>query len=778
MSPFRIVVVTVAALAVARVEALTVTSVLDDGTPGTLRSVVASTPAGGVVDFGVTGTIVLTGGPIAIAKNLTIAGPGAKQLTIDGNLNGRIFDVGGPVTVSMSGLTLTRGVGNAAPGGGGAIASNATLALNAMRFVDNRADAGGGALYVYRTPGGGAGSASVRASTFSGNGMTGTAGVGGGAILVAGVAATTSPAAPAQRAALTLVNTTVSGNTANAAVATTGGGIAFATADVAIVSSTVAFNRAGAPDAAASGANLHQGTSADTSLVLRNSIVTNGQAGGGAVANALLDLFLPGAPVFVSGGGNLLHHRPPVAWLASDVEAAAQLVALADNGGPTSTHRLDVASPAIAQVAKAACIDANGSALATDQRGVPRTGDACASGAYEPQALLVLSPASRTFALTRGLAFSQAFVASGGVPGYAFAIDSGSVPGLSLSAGTLAGTPTTSGSFALRLRASDSAGSVTPDQYYLFVVRPPAAAVSVVTSNPSVNAGSSVTLTATVTGASPGGTVAFRDGTRNVAGCTAIALVGGGNVRTAQCATGALSLGTHTFFASYPGDANNAPGEGSVVQSVVANPAQACAGFVDVLASSAFCASIDWVRNRAVTQGCAANQFCPDGPVVRLAMAAFLNRLGTVLSPLHLVHEQQLGAVDVDTTPMICSGVVAPAAIPPRRARVDAVVAAAANADMTLAIELVSSVDGGTSWQPMSSVHRGAIAANRWSNQRVLVDVDVAAGSAIRFAARLSRDGLAEATDLSAVRCVLRATVGNRDATASPFDAGEPGDER
>jgi hypothetical protein len=619
----------------------------------------------------------------------------------------------------------------------------------------------------------------VRASTFELNSMTDAAGVGGGAILVAGIAATTSPAAPAQRAALALVNSTLSGNTASGGVATTGGGLAFATADVAIVSSTIAFNRAGASDAAASGANLHQGTTADTSLALRNSIVANGQVGGGVVANPLLDLYLPGAAAFASGGGNVLHHRPPATWLASDVEAAPQLVAIADNGGPTPTHRLDVASPAIAQVGKAACIDVNLVALATDQRGVARTGDACASGAYEPQASLALVPASRTFSLTRGVAFSQTLVASGGVPAYAFAIDSGGVPGLALSGATLSGTPTTSGSFALRVRAGDSAGSVAPDQFYLFVVRPPPAAVSVVTSHPSVNAGSSVTLTATVTGVAPGGTIAFRDGTQNVAGCTAVALTGNGNVRTAQCTTAALSLGTHTFFAAYPGDADNAPGEGSVVQSVVANPAQACAGFVDVLASDAFCANVDWVRNRAVTQGCAASQFCPHAPVIRLAMAAFLNRLGSAFSPLRLIDENQVAnPLDLDASPTLCTAVVAPAAVASRRATVDAVVMVIAAADTTLGVDLLSSADGGATWQPMSGMHRGSVKADRWSNQRVLGNVDVPAGSAMRFAVRLSRDGVPETTDLSGARCVLRATIGNRDPTSSPYDAVEPGDER
>ena len=57
--------------------------------------------------------------------------------------------------------------------------------------------------------------------------------------------------------------------------------------------------------------------------------------------------------------------------------------------------------------------------------------------------------------------------------------------------------------------------------------------------NPST-LGGSVTFTASVTGTSPTGTVAFANGGVPIAGCTAAALAGSGNTRTAACATAAL----------------------------------------------------------------------------------------------------------------------------------------------------------------------------------------------------------------------------------------------
>jgi hypothetical protein len=61
---------------------------------------------------------------LSIDHNVTIRGPGAGQLTIDGNKLSRIFDISGASHVSISGLTLANGVAGASsphPGEGGAI---------------------------------------------------------------------------------------------------------------------------------------------------------------------------------------------------------------------------------------------------------------------------------------------------------------------------------------------------------------------------------------------------------------------------------------------------------------------------------------------------------------------------------------------------------------------------------------------------------------------------------------------------------------------------------
>jgi len=87
-------------------------------------------------------------------------------------------------------------------------------------------------------------------------------------------------------------------------------------------------------------------------------------------------------------------------------------------------------------------------------------------------------------------------------------------------------------------------------------------------ANPSV-AGASVTFTATVVGSNPTGSVNFKDGASSISGCSAIALAGSGNSRTAACSTSALTAATHSITAAYGGDAGNNASASAVLSQVV-----------------------------------------------------------------------------------------------------------------------------------------------------------------------------------------------------------------
>lgn len=92
---------------------------------------------------------------------------------------------------------------------------------------------------------------------------------------------------------------------------------------------------------------------------------------------------------------------------------------------------------------------------------------------------LTLTPASTTFNPTYGAAYSQAFSASGGAGPYTYAVTSGSLPpGLTLSAGTVSGTPSQPGSYTVQITATDAGTTgtgapFTVQQSYIFNVPAP-----------------------------------------------------------------------------------------------------------------------------------------------------------------------------------------------------------------------------------------------------------------------------------------------------------------
>ena len=93
---------------------LPVTSCLDDGSAGTLRSVVASAFAGDTVDLShltcSNSTITLATGSVDILDgDLTIAGAGAQALTIDGADHDRVFKHTGNGALTISKLTVAHG---------------------------------------------------------------------------------------------------------------------------------------------------------------------------------------------------------------------------------------------------------------------------------------------------------------------------------------------------------------------------------------------------------------------------------------------------------------------------------------------------------------------------------------------------------------------------------------------------------------------------------------------------------------------------------------------
>lgn len=152
-------------LAVGTVSLLTDTSA--DGTPGELRTVLATAAPGDTIVFqdGLTGTIHLSAalGSLTLTKDVSITGPGASEITVSGQNAIRVFSIDAGITVSLLGLTISDGnAGSAALGGG--IANQGTLTVQEITLSNNTAEFGGGVFNQ--------GTLTVRNSTVSENSAT------------------------------------------------------------------------------------------------------------------------------------------------------------------------------------------------------------------------------------------------------------------------------------------------------------------------------------------------------------------------------------------------------------------------------------------------------------------------------------------------------------------------------------------------------------------------------------------------------------------------------
>jgi hypothetical protein len=197
--------------------------------------------------------------------------------------------------------------------------------------------------------------------------------------------------------------------------------------------------------------------------------------------------------------------------------------------------------------------------------------------------------------------------------------------------------------------------------------------------------------------------------------------------------------------------------------------AQNCAGFSDVAVTDPYCPAVEWLRNRAITTGCGTGTaYCPGSEVSRAAMALFMNRLGTALTPRITFVEDAFGMVDPDVAPVLCPTALTAAASYPRQALVSVAFGGAAAGDLGFSARPVVSTDNGVSWQPLGAVSiRDSIAGAAWGNASVAGTVQIPALQAVRFALRVARES--GTADFTQARCQLAASVMNANGTSSPF---------
>lgn len=381
---------------------ITVTNMNDNGL-GSLRHALTVASNGDTINFAVTGTITLTSGGLPINKDITISGPGADQLSIDGNHALLVFGIFPGKTVTISGLTIR----NAEAGAGvwneqGTLAvSNCAITSNSyegllndegMLNVNNCVLSGNSyyGLYNYF------GVTTVSKSVVSGNSSGGLVNDGPhhspndpidpGSMTIADsmVSDNSGPGVSNVAGFLTVLNSTLSGNSAGEAL--NGGGILsgalFKTpADVTLVNSTISGNSA--PDfgggiaggywrvtivnstISGNSAGDSGGGISGTFVSIMNSTISGNSAGLGGgiyhylfnleISNTILNAGLSGQNIF-NNGGTVTSHGYNISSDDGDgvltgpsdqINTDPLLGPLQDNGGPTLTHLPLRGSPAI-----------------------------------------------------------------------------------------------------------------------------------------------------------------------------------------------------------------------------------------------------------------------------------------------------------------------------------------------------------------------------------------------------------------------------------------------
>jgi predicted outer membrane repeat protein len=353
---------------------ITVTNTNDSG-PGSLRQALANANNGDRINFAVTGAITLTSGRLGVTKNVTISGPGANELSIDGNQGDFVFAVDPDKTATISSLTIRNGqvgIGNVGTltvsncaisgnsSGGLSNVANGQTSTNATLTIANSIISDNSGPGIFNEAFMASATVTILTSTFTGNGGgIYTSGFEGGTNVTVNNSTISDNSADlgggiySYWSAVTIANSTLSGNSAG----TSGGGIYAEGPLVELSNSTISGNSAGS-----SGGAIFNNTSGYVRI--DNSTLNGNSAGSGGgiytvsrvdVSNTILNAGAFGKNIFNNGGvvtsyGYNLSSDDGGGYLAGagdQINTDPLLGPLQNNGGPTFTHALLLRSPAI-----------------------------------------------------------------------------------------------------------------------------------------------------------------------------------------------------------------------------------------------------------------------------------------------------------------------------------------------------------------------------------------------------------------------------------------------
>ncbi|HEX4883290.1 MAG TPA: S-layer homology domain-containing protein [Casimicrobiaceae bacterium] len=196
-----------------------------------------------------------------------------------------------------------------------------------------------------------------------------------------------------------------------------------------------------------------------------------------------------------------------------------------------------------------------------------------------------------------------------------------------------------------------------------------------------------------------------------------------------------------------------------------------CAGFGDVDSTDPFCPSVEWLKNRGITTGCAVGQYCPTAPVSRLAMAGFMKRLGDALQPEFVanaengIFNQVNGQAVVCQTPDFATDTYPRVATP-----VGALLYHAGPAGNDVATRLVYRLPPSTLWQSWSgSIARATNPAGGYTSQSPTAPaLLLQAGTTIAFGIQAT-SGTGAALAVSVAGCELNVRIDTGMGAGTPY---------
>jgi hypothetical protein len=402
----------------------------DGGGNCTLRAAIETSqgtlnPGSDTITFGagLASPIELTSGLPTITQGLEITGPGAASLAVDGNgVAARIFEVSSTGTVTIFGMTITGGLNAGSSGSlqasgmrnfGSTTLDRVVVTNNSTQATGTATNLHGGGIYN------GGVSLIIRDSTVSGNfatlslnGASANGDAYGGGIYNNNAGSPTGE--------LRIERSTISGNVAGGTASPTAGtsadvtgrggglynsGVSYALLDRATVSGNIisltAVTAPGNPGIArGSGGGIADEAVGTRTVELRSSTVTGNRVFATSGQPAITDgsnldpgpSTNAGNTIVSEAGGSLDNCADPVGSVGFNLEGDALAVhranscgfsqpgdqnsvsntgldpTLADNGGPTLTHKLNAGSIAIDKGKTSA-------GETTDQRGLGRPSD-------------------------------------------------------------------------------------------------------------------------------------------------------------------------------------------------------------------------------------------------------------------------------------------------------------------------------------------------------------------------------------------------------------------